>query len=431
MERSVAVFVAVLYGSELLRLFLNSETGEPSPLFRAATMTLYGLTGLLLLPHVRAVLRRIAQAPLLAMLLVLPVVSTLWSTSSGDTFIRGSTLLASSFFGYYLAIRYAPRDLLRIVGLAGFLIAVVSFALVFGIPSAGRHIGGPWDGTWRGAFLHKNSLGGGMALYCAAMLLVMITGRGLERWLVGIAFAVSCVLLLGSRSTTGIVAFLASVATIVILRNALSRLRPYLLAIVVVMLPLVSVLVLAIDDASINSLTVSLGRDASFSGRVPLWLAVWPWIKANLLLGYGYEAFWVPAQTGVRVIALQIFYRPFYSHNGVLELMLSLGLVGLVLFAGVLVSFLVRLVRLLWREPRSVLGAFCVVFVIGFFLRNVTEVAILTRNDLLWCLFVALYLMLIEVTHTGGRRRNTSGARNWRTAPRPGLARRFAPARFT
>ncbi len=398
MEIALAVLITFLFGCDILRQFLNSATGQPSALFRLASLALYGVTGLLLLPHLREVWRHVVRAPMLALFLLAPMLSTFWSTSPSDTAIRGFTLLASSLLGYYLAIRFPPRLLIRVVAMAGVLVAIVSYLLIFGMPSAGRHTDGDWSGTWRGAYLHKNALGGGMAFYCSFMILILMTGRQAERALVILGLLICAGLLIGARSATGQIAFVVGIAAVIALRTTVIHLRPYVLAGLVVLTPLLLLPLFALDGNTLENFVDGIGKDASFSGRVPLWLSTWPFVQAKLWLGYGYEAFWVDTQTAVRIIALRIFYRPFYSHNGILELMLSLGLVGLVIFAGLLLRFIWRLTQLLWREPRSLLASMCVVFAIGFFVRNVTEVAILTRNELIWCLFVAFYLKLSEAS---------------------------------
>ena len=394
-ERVTAIAIAVIYGTDILRLFFSSTNGEPLFEFRALSLMIYAVTAAMLLSRPRIAAAQLRRAPLLALLLLLPMVSMLWSASMKDTGIRAFTMLGSCLFGYYLASRYSPRELLRLLMHASTWMALLSLLLIVALPAYGVHSGESWAGTWRGAYVHKNGFGAGMAFAAGFLSLGLIYRVGGNRSGTIMALLLCFALLLGSRSATSLVAFTFSMVCVGLARLLLGPLRPLLLPGVVVIAPMLLVGLVLLDADMIADFTALLGKDASFSGRLPLWKSAWPWIEIRPWLGYGYEAFWTDAQTPVRIIMLQIFYRPFYSHNGMIELLLSLGVLGASVFAGLLVVFTFRILRTLTVDPRGMLGAMVLVFSVSFFARNVAEVSILTRNDLVWCLFVAFYLMLV------------------------------------
>jgi O-antigen ligase len=78
----------------------------------------------------------------------------------------------------------------------------------------------------------------------------------------------------------------------------------------------------------------SLGRDPSLTGRTIIWQTLLQ-VDFNRLLGTGYETFWLGDRLyqvwGMAGVVTQ-------AHNGYLETYLNLGIVGLFILAGILIS---------------------------------------------------------------------------------------------
>src|SRR5205814_3493959 len=91
------------------------------------------------------------------------------------------------------------------------------------------------------------------------------------------------------------------------------------------------VLVAAISVAattSFDALASSLGKDSTMSGRSDIYREVWISIWKAPILGYGYAGFWGVSPEAARV-GLSIGWTNIgFSENGVLELALQLGFVG-------------------------------------------------------------------------------------------------------
>ena len=104
---------------------------------------------------------------------------------------------------------------------------------------------------------------------------------------------------------------------------------------------------LAFSDDLAGRLTSAslLGREqegtaGSLSNRLPLWRECLDYMAERPLLGYGYESFWTPQRA--YTIARGQGWVAEHSHNGYLEMALSLGVVGLAVFALVLGAVLNR-----------------------------------------------------------------------------------------
>jgi O-antigen ligase len=90
-----------------------------------------------------------------------------------------------------------------------------------------------------------------------------------------------------------------------------------------------------------------LGRDPTLTGRTEIWkdLLIFDY---NWILGTGYESFWL----GERLI--QVWTEAGYitqAHNGYLEIYLNLGIVGLFILVGMLISSYRRICRSFTHSP--------------------------------------------------------------------------------
>ena len=414
-ELVIASVILATYACGILRLLFN-ESGPGAAAYRAITLTGYLVTLALLYPHRRAAWQLLCRSPLLALFCVLPVISTLWSTSVGDTLVRSITLLGSSAMALYLVLRFPDRQLLRLVCVIATGVAILSVVLIAAVPSIGTHPDAPWTGTWRGAYNHKNELGPAMGLNAAWLALYCIEhGRQTNRWAV-IGLVLCFALVIAAKSITGLIVLMMGISVLLVIRVLGQRIKNALAPAILLLMQIAAAVVFFVFSTGLAELVGGLGRDITFSGRVPIWTAIWPFVEKNFWLGYGYEAFWVKSQIGVRIIEETLHFRPFYAHNGIVELFLSLGVMGVVIFSALFVVFLWRLVRLVARSPESTLGNMAALFTLSFVTANFSEVLIFARNEATWCLFLAFYLKLaapdapsLGITAQTRRRPGTSG----------------------
>jgi O-antigen ligase len=131
-----------------------------------------------------------------------------------------------------------------------------------------------------------------------------------------------------------------------------------------------------------GTLVGSLGRDTTFTGRASLWEDVIN-LSGNPIIGVGYESFWL----GQRIAALWEKYpfKPMTSHNGYLEIYLNLGIIGLVLLAGVLLFAYRRIQRELIANFEC--GQFGIAVFIILLIYNFTEASFKSLTPL-WFVFL-------------------------------------------
>jgi len=139
-----------------------------------------------------------------------------------------------------------------------------------------------------------------------------------------------------------------------------------------------------------GGLLESLGRDSTLTGRTDIWrLALG--MAGNPLVGTGFESFWL----GARVEKTWNVYR-FHlqeSHNGYLELYLTLGWIGIALFGFVIAAGLRNVLASLRHNPEMG-GLKCAFFLIAI-VYNLSEVGFRVQNPV-WILFLFAVIVVPE-----------------------------------
>src|SRR5688572_18177434 len=116
-----------------------------------------------------------------------------------------------------------------------------------------------------------------------------------------------------------------------------------------------------------DTLARMLGRDPTLTGRTNIWQTVLS-TNTNPLLGTGYDSFWL----GPRLAQVWAVAGPVnQAHNGYLEVYLNLGMIGVVLLVGLLITSY----RNIWRhaaEARNLTSLTLALWTLALFY-NLTE----------------------------------------------------------
>jgi O-antigen ligase len=161
-----------------------------------------------------------------------------------------------------------------------------------------------------------------------------------------------------------------------------------------------------------------LGRDVTLTGRTRLWTILLPVMANHPLLGYGYAAFWDGWKPEVLGVWIQAERLVPVADNGYIDLVLSLGAVGLGLFLYVFVQAFRRAIEYLRSEP-GFIGVWPVIYLCIFAADNICESALLTRGT-----FPFLVFAIISTSVAMNRKRVMTLARtaenrplSWETVP--------------
>jgi exopolysaccharide production protein ExoQ len=284
----------------------------------------------------------ITRSPIQFFLLTIVIFSLLWSEdlSSSLTYLRG--LIRIYFLAVYLAMRYSLREQMRLIAWA--LGAAASLSMLFSAFIPGYIHQSPELVTmWSGIYGHKNELGYMMA-WSAGVFLHLALSSHRYRWLMWALCGISICLIILSRSTTSLTILLTMILLLPIYRFL--KKTNYKLQVIMITSALMLVIIFSILLLN-NAETVvgTSGKDLTFNGRSDLWELVISKILEKPWLGYGFSGFW----TSNAASKLRATYDwASNAHNGFLELLLELGILGFLTFAaGFVRFFLMALTRII------------------------------------------------------------------------------------
>lgn len=372
-----------IVGNTQKQIAVTATTGNTLPQIMWSVFYLYVIFRAI--QNRTAVIRKIQSHKWMLWLPLLAFASFAWSAEPLTAIRRSFALVLTYLFGIYIAIKFSIREQLVLIGSVLVLAALGSYVAEVFFPGALPPIDG-LVGPWNGLFLDKNMLGQRM-LFGAIVLACLLVIQRRHRLLIfpGIGLCLGLVLL--SRSATGVVVGFIAFACFVVLRTFPGRTKAGFLWIFVVIGLIITASMVV--SANTSQLLEGLGKSSNLTGRTLIWKYSMLSAAKRPILGYGYSTFWhVNSESKyIRDMLPNHFDTPG-AHNSYLDIMLQLGLVGLVIFV---ITFIIVLKRSAnqYFSRRNVEGIWPLMLMIFFIVTGFDESFVLTNNTLYWFVFVA------------------------------------------
>ncbi|CAM5777077.1 O-antigen ligase family protein [Mesorhizobium amorphae] len=309
---------------------------------------------------------------------VLACLSMFWSAAPGVTARAGIQLLSHVVCALIAARTISVRTLN--IGALGGILMVVLFSIAFG-----QYNLDPIDGTYSfvGAFSSKNQLGlfSSLGIYFAFTAVAVQHERGLWRLLAIFCGLLCAYTLLAAQSATSVLAIGATLAMLISLKLAMlfspSARKGGLVAGMAFGLLLVFV---GLNMGAADAVLGAFGKDSTLTGRTYLWQQGWEAAMQSFWFGVGYQGYWVQGFSEAERL-WQEFYigsrSGFHFHNTYIEVLVELGLAGILAIAVLMVrvpfGLLLRLIDAR-RDPASftLLG-----IAVMFLIRSFVEVDVI------------------------------------------------------
>ncbi len=387
------IFIFFMASRTIGPLFLGTgEAGGENKLWKIFWALVYLGTAFLLFLRHRDFLAIIKKNPLLVLLILLPLFSTFWSGVPLLTLQRAIALLGTTFLSFLIVIIYTEKEIVGIFSFYFIISALLSLAVGLLMPDIGV-MAGNHSGLWSGIYPHKNYMGRFMAMGTITLLIMTIVS-GKRQYLLG---ALSCFFLVVMSGSAGALAVLFSLLAftffIYIMQQPLQKFTKATIIVFLIGMFFHGVLGVIF---SAESLLALIDKDTkTFVGRTDLWRIAWHMSQNKFFLGYGYNAFWLGEKGPSAEFWRYASWDAPHAHNGLVDLLLVLGAVGVVLFISV---FLLALLQgyLFYLKSNSFYSVWALTILLWVFIANLAEVVILTQNDFQWIIFVVGVLMISQ-----------------------------------
>jgi O-antigen ligase len=310
----------------------------------------------------------------LPVLLLWFLASALWSAAPAETASRAIRLVALGVCGFaYMLASWERGRLWRHARITLSLLTAACIAVAVLAPEIGTHgADSPEAGKWRGLTTHKNLLGALAALaalfWLHAWLAREVRARSALPWL-----AVCAAALLGARSTTGLFAGVVAGTVMVLWLRPPAALRgravPTAAAVVLLAALALHVILVARGAVTVTDVMQPVaemaGKDVTLTGRAELWRYLLAEIPQHPWLGVGHGAYWLGEHSLSGHAVRELYWTPNQGHNFYLDLLNEVGIVGLALFAALVLSWMRTVLRLQRVDrPLAVLNGVLLVFLL-------------------------------------------------------------------
>lgn len=281
------------------------------------------------------------------------MLSAMWSPLPGFAFTQAMSITGISLIALAFSVSaWNPLRFERALMGSSTAILVASLVLALLVPGIGHDS----DGLWRGVTYQKNGLGQAAVIGLLIWTYLWAARKiGVGTSLAGIALSV--LLLIQTWSSTSLILGFGTFVFILLqLRPPLrsgSRFSPA--ALVMVALPTVAILV-ALVASNVDFFAQAVGKDATFTGRTQIWSALFDEIRRHPALGTGFSSYWsepVYRSSGASYVSQLLGWQIPNGHNGYIDLVNEVGLVGLALFAAFVFLHIRDIGRLAQFDPQA------------------------------------------------------------------------------
>ena len=338
-----------IIGTRFVGQWINLGSGGASVDYHEGSTidALYFLTliivGMLVLVRRRIVISKIIRNnQWLVVFFIYCFLAIAWSDFPFIAFKRYIKILGHPIMALIILTDPDPHNALRtVMKRCAYLMMPLSALFIKYYPEIGRGFD-PWTGEAfnSGATLNKNELGYGCMLFGLFFFWNLLTTQRIKNrqirieeffLSVGFLYMIGWLLYMAD-SATSLSTLIIGIVTMSVLGLRIVNKR-FIGTYVIVLIIIITGIEVSFDIYA--NLVELLGRDPNLTDRTEVWSDAIALVD-NPIVGAGFESFWL----GPRLEALwaKWWWHPNQAHNGYIETYLNLGIVGLFLLVGVIIS---------------------------------------------------------------------------------------------
>jgi exopolysaccharide production protein ExoQ len=364
---------------------------------KVQSAVVYLCCAFLIVPFIRPILADFSRDLLIASFPVLAFLSAMWSQFPLMSLVHAVMLAANMAFAFYLLERFSINDLLRLLLMVGTIAAIGSLFFIVLLPQYGlQNRNSIAAGAWEGIFGQKNTCGIVLTYLLLPAFFVQIKSRS-ARVFRGSYIAVLIVIIAMTRSANGWIDCAGCILFVVTMRFMVRMSKMQILAIVFIIAGIAAIAGVYVFS-HFDQLMYAIGKDPTLTGRTIIWSSVLTSVKKHPLFGYGYMAFWA-SLLGESANTVLLMHWPgmAYAENGILELALELGVVGVVLYLLLFFRAVKDAAYLFMRKP-SPAAMWYISYLAFTVVSNIGGGRVMVTSDLMCILTVIVFAGLRRET---------------------------------
>ena len=319
-----------------------------------------------------------------------------WSISFTDSLYRFLILLFSSFAGAYIGFRYGVRGLINILFWVGAVVIILSFTFAIFLPDIVIFYGHPYYGSLHGVYWNRNLAGAIIALMNIVFFIRILAGfPQTSKIVLDIIFYIaSLAFVFLAKSAAGYLLFILLHALVILIVLWL-YLRPRLKAVHYYALLILMIISVVTIFSNLDFLFGLLNRKPNLTGRVPMWnILINDVIFHSPWIGYGFGAIWTIESFRVGMQnAAGWPYPILIGDNGFIDILLHLGLIGIIPFLFLWGSVWARSFQYAFKKL-SLLDFSPLVFMFFTLMANISFSLFLEVESFIWMILIALLFAL-------------------------------------
>lgn len=316
-----------------------SEMSMSNPVNQIVYSFIFVLAAVTIIPHYKKFIAWLNTEKFIIIFLIWCGITIVFAIDSFVSFKRYFQYVTTSlvFISFYLNSS-DENNLIKILKNLFSIYAILTVIACVILPDAKD----PSFNTWRGFHATKNNLGQYASILIIFFSYYFLYSNSRINKIYSASFIlISFFLLFGSFSMTNIV-LICVFFSVFLVTSSQKIFSPIGLGIktyffFIIVLALLFLVIIISFPTLISYFFEITGKDPTLTGRTEIWALVLAQNINDLITGVGFQSFWIPEKLS-KIILFQ-YWMPNQSHNGYVDIILEIGIIGLVLFILVQYSF--------------------------------------------------------------------------------------------
>jgi len=213
---------------------------------------------------------------------------------------------------------------------------------------------------------------------------------------ISLAFIFMCLYLINgsetNRSSTSLGCSILAVFLFIgtsIFKDKIKKIRKVIFIVIVSYLLLQYFFGFFFSDSLFTIIVTSFGKDATLTGRTPLWEELIRMGSKRYFFGSGYDSFWLGDT--MKYLWEIFIWKPTQPHNGYIDIFLNLGIVGLIIFIILLFGTYRKIENIFIND--FFYGRLLITFFVVILIYNITE-ALFMPAGIISFLFLSIIMVI-------------------------------------